>query len=122
MPHVIARLIPAVLVVAASFSFAGCSSGEDSKYSSRRAVQEELRALQESNIIVIVSSSNRVMVNGSQVDAHELPEVFASLAKEYPGRPVVSYFQVGTDPKAETYLRRQAEKAGLGAVSLTWLD
>lgn len=123
MSPVITRWIPAVLVAVAPLFIAGCSSSNSDKaYSSRRAVVEELRALQESNVVVIVSASNRVMVNGSQAKPEELGEVFASFAKEFPGRPVVLYVQVGTDQKAEAYVRRQATKSGLGPVTATWLD
>jgi hypothetical protein len=117
------RIIPLVLLASISSlapALTGCSSGESTQPGVVSPI-EQLKRLERTHVVVVISANNRVKLNGSRVSPEDLPGELASLGKKQPGRPVALVMQFGTNPDAETFVRTHATKAGLGPVEPTEL-
>lgn len=115
------RIIPFVLLALISSlapALTGCSS-DDSSGVGAESPREQLRRLERTHVVVVISANNRVKLNGSRITPAELPGELAAIGKKQPGRPVALVMQEGTDSAASYFVSKHAAKAGLGPVEPT---
>ena len=111
-------MTPRILIplFVAALAVSGCSSSNGE--GERPTLRERIDQAGRTHVVVIITVRDRVKVDGERVDPDELPAKFAELAKRNPGRPVALLLEPGSKPEAETFVRKHAAKAGLGAVEL----